>query len=181
MRKIATSIIPVIAAVLALTCHTAHASWIGDLYDDGIKELSTVYKEGDNQLFLSGYAHHGRHTYSATKLATLNERAWGIGLGKTLRTPTAHRGVFMMVISDSHKDPQPMVGYSYEKPYYFANNWYVAAGVAPLIVQRQDMFNRIPFPAIFPLASMGNDKVEARFVYIPRLSKNLGNMEQASV
>ena len=159
----------IISGVLA--AQTAHAGWV----DDAVNEVTTVIKTGDEQLYLSGYAHHGRHTYTKAKLATLNENAWGIGYAKTLRSADAHRSVFSLIISDSHRQAQPMLGYSYEKPYYFNNDWFIAGGVAPLIVQRQDMFKRIPFPAIFPLLSVGNQQFEAKFVYIPRLGKNLGN------
>ncbi len=167
-------------ATLYFVCHTSHAGWFGDMWDDGVNEIKTVYTKGDDQLFVSGHAHHGRSSYSAAKIATLNENAWGLGWSKTLRERNSsgtmeHRGVFGFVISDSHKDPQYMLGYSFEKAYYFNNSWYVSAGVVPTLVRREDMFGKAPFPAIFPIMSIGNQKAELRMVYIPRLSKNLGN------
>jgi Antimicrobial peptide resistance and lipid A acylation protein PagP len=168
------------SAMLGLCLNTAQASWIGDVWDDGVNEIKTVYTKGDDQLFVSGHAHHGRSSYTPAKIATLNEHAWGLGWSKTLRERNAsgtmeHRGVYGFVISDSHKDPQYMLGYSYEKAYYFNKDWFIAGGVTPMIVRREDMFGKIPFPAIFPLVSIGNQKAELRMVYIPRLSKNLGN------
>ncbi len=169
-----------LAIAAAISCSTlAQASWVGEVWDDGVNEIKAVYTKGDDQLFVSGHAHHGRHSYTAAKLATLNEHAWGLGWAKTLREGTGdvktHRGVYGFIISDSHKDPQYMLGYSYEKAYYFNQDWFIAGGVAPMIVRREDMFGKIPFPAIFPLVSVGNQKAELRMVYIPRLSKNLGN------
>lgn len=170
---------PLILTTAFLCTSIAHAGWIGDVWDDSVQEIKTVYTKGDDQLFVSGYAHHGRHTYTPAKLATLNENAWGLGWAKTLREGSSdvktHRGVYGLVISDSHKDPQYMLGYSYEKAYYFNNDWFVAGGIAPMIVRREDMFGKIPFPAFFPLISFGNQKAEVRMVYIPRLGKNLGN------
>ncbi len=172
-----TKLLSIAAALLCPLL--AQASWIGNVWDDGVNEIKTVYTKGDDQLFVSGHAHHGRSSYTAAKLATLNENAWGLGWAKTLREGEGnvklHRGVYGFVISDSHKDPQYMLGYSYEKAYYFNKDWFIAGGVAPMIVRREDMFSKIPFPAIFPLVSMGNQKAELRMVYIPRLSKNLGN------
>jgi palmitoyl transferase len=164
-----------LATAVMLCSPLTHASFIGDVWDDGVKEIKTVYTQGDDQLFISGNAHHGRSSYTPAKLATLNENAWGLGWAKTLRKDGIHRGVYGFVISDSHKDPQYMLGYSYEKAYYFNNDWFIAGGVAPMIVRREDMFGKVPFPAIFPLMSIGNQKAELRMVYIPRLSKNLGN------
>ena len=158
-------------AMMALFTPAAHAGWV----DDAVDEVTTIIKTGDEQLYVSGYAYHGRKTYTAAKIATLNEHAWGLGYAKTLRSADAHRGVFSLIISDSHRQLQPMIGYTYEKPYYFNADWFIAGGLAPMIVQRQDMVKKFPFPAIFPLLSIGNQKVEAKFVYIPRLSKNLGN------
>lgn len=158
----------------------AQASWLGEVWDDGVNEVKTVYNKGDDRLFVSGYAYHGRHTYTREKIAKLNENAWGLGWSKSLREKNEygtmeHRSVYGFVISDSHKDPQYMLGYSLEKAYYFNKDWYIAAGLAPMIVRREDMFNKLPFPAIFPLMSIGNQTAELRAVYIPRLSKNLGN------
>ena len=166
---------PLVITGVALCASTANAGWVNDVWNDGVQEIKTVYTKGDDQLFVSGHAHHGRHSYTPAKLATLNEHAWGLGWAKTLRIEGVHRGVYGLVISDSHKDPQYMLGYSFEKTHYFNKEWFIAAGVAPMMVRREDMFKKIPFPAIFPLASIGNQSAELRMVYIPRLSKNLGN------
>jgi palmitoyl transferase len=166
---------PLLGVTLAVCVSVASANWLSDTWNDGVQEIKTVYTKGDDQLFISGHAHHGRNSYTPAKLATLNEHAWGLGWAKTLRKEGIHRGVYGLVISDSHKDPQYMLGYSYEKTYYFNKDWFIAAGIAPMIVRREDMFKKIPFPAVFPLASIGNQSAEFRLVYIPRLSKNLGN------
>jgi hypothetical protein len=156
----------------------AQANWVKDTWNGGVNEIKTVYQQGNNQLLVSGWAHHGRSTYTAEKLDTLNERAIGLGWGKTIRQDNTHRGIFGLVILDSHKDKQYQVGYTYEKAYYFnqnAKNWYIAGGIVPTVVRRADMFKKIPFPAVFPLLSIGNKNAEMRMIYLPRLSNNLGN------
>jgi hypothetical protein len=170
----------IVLALLVNVCafSTAQANWVKDTWNSGVDEIKTVYQQGSNQLLVSGWAHHGRSTYTPEKLATLNERAIGLGWGKTIRQDNTHRGIFGLVFLDSHKDKQYQVGYSYEKAYYFNpghKNWYIAGGVAPAIVRRDDMFKKTPFPAIFPLLSIGNKAAEVRMVYLPRLSNNLGN------
>lgn len=167
-------------AVLVVFSAFARAGWVSEAWNSGVQDIKTVYQRGDDQLFVSGHAHHGRNSYTPAKIATLNEHAWGLGWAKTLREKNAagtmtHRGVYGFVISDSHKDPQYMLGYSHEWAYYMNPDWFVAAGLAPMIVRREDMFGKMPFPAIFPLLSVGNQRFELRSVYIPRLSKNLGN------
>jgi hypothetical protein len=159
---------------LSYVC-TAHASWVGDSWDAGVDEVKTVYGTGKDQLWVSGVAYHGRSTYSREKLDTLNEWAWGLGWGKTVRTKDTHRGVFGLALLDSHKDMQYQLGYTYEKAHYFNKDWYIAGGIAPAIVRREDLFNKLPFPAAFPLMSLGNQDAELRMIYLPRLSKGLGN------
>lgn len=157
---------------------TAQANWVKDTWNAGVQEVKTVYQKGDNQLWVSGWAHHGRSSYSPEKLDTLNERALGLGWGKTIRQDNTHRGIFGLVMLDSHKDKQYQVGYTYEKAYYFNQdnkNWYIAGGIAPAVVRRADMFKKMPFPAVFPLLSIGNKNAEMRMIYLPRLSNNLGN------
>ncbi len=164
-----------IAASTLVYIPTAQAGLVGDAWDAGVDEVKTVYTTGQDQLWLSGVAYHGRSTYSPEKLATLNEWAWGLGWGKTMRKNGTHRGLFGLAMLDSHKDMQYQLGYTYEKAHYFNKDWYIAGGVAPAIVRREDMFNKLPFPAAFPLMSIGNQKAELRMIYLPRLSKSLGN------
>ena len=90
--------IQLLALTAALICPLlAHANWLGNAWDDGVNEIKTVYTKGDDQLFVSGHAHHGRNSYTPAKIATLNEHAWGLGWAKTLREGTGnvklHRGV----------------------------------------------------------------------------------------
>lgn len=156
----------------------AHAYWGNNLWQSTHQQIKTIYTEGNNQLWVSGWAYHGRSTYTPEKLNQLNERAIGLGWGKTLRNTNTHKGIFGLMLLDSHKNWQYQMGYTYEKAVYFNkqnNNWYIAGGIAPALVRRQDMFNKIPFPAVFPLLSIGNKKAELRMTYLPRLSNHLGN------
>ena len=156
----------------------AIADEAGDARWEALKSrLSNIADNGDNALYLSGWAHHGRDTYSREKLDQLNEKAWGGGFGKTLRNDSGNdESLYAMAITDSHKKPQLMAGYAYEWVYPIADTGLEAGvGYTAMLMSRQDYFNGIPFPIALPLASVGTQSTKLMASYVPRLSKNKGN------
>ena len=77
------------ALVSAATLALAPAAHAEDnqysLWQQTKDHASRIWNQGDDAIYLSGVAHHGRSTYSRDKLNELNEHAWGAGYGKTLR------------------------------------------------------------------------------------------------
>lgn len=156
----------------------ALAEEAGDARWEALKSrLSNIANNGDSAVYLSGWAHHGRDTYSREKLNQLNEKAWGGGFGKTLRNDSGNdESLYAMAITDSHKKPQLMAGYSYEWVYPIADTGLKAdVGYTAMLMSRQDYFNGIPFPIVLPLASVGTQSIKLMASYVPRLSKNRGN------
>ena len=128
---------------------------------------------------MSGLAHHGRHTYTPEKLAQLNEHAWGLGYGKTLRNDRGNdESLYAFVIKDSHDHPQYMAGYAYEWVYQIPHTpLELGGGYTAMLMSRQDYFNSVPFPIALPVASIGTKKVKLMFSYVPRFSgKNNGDV-----
>lgn len=135
-----------------------------------------IIHEGDNVLYLSGYAYHDRGTYSPEKIAEFNEAAWGAGFGRTLIDENGNsNALFGLAFLDSHSDVQAQVGYAREWRWQFAEHAAVGAGFVAMLVSRSDMFNNIPFPAILPLASIEVGRVALMTSYIPKLSGDGGN------
>jgi palmitoyl transferase len=130
-----------------------------------------IWNEGDNTLYLSGYAYHGRHTYSPEKIAEFNEEAWGGGFGRTLLDENGNsNSLFGLAFLDSHSDVQAQVGYAREWRWQFAEHAAVGAGFVAMLVTRSDMFNNIPFPAVLPLASLEIHGVGLMASYVPKLN-----------
>jgi hypothetical protein len=48
---------------------------------DGTKR---IWSEGSQDLYLSGYYYHAPYAYSSEKRDEFNDRAWGVGYGRTL-------------------------------------------------------------------------------------------------
>ena len=78
------------------------------------RHFHQIWTEGDNELYLSGYAWHNRYTYTRKKIKTYNERAWGGGLGKGRYDEKGNwHGIFAFAFQDSHKHMEPTAGYAF--------------------------------------------------------------------
>jgi len=124
-------------------------------------------------IYLSGYAHHDRSTYSDAQIRKLNETTWGGGMGRSFRNERGNEeSVYAMVIRDSNNRPQWMAGYAYQWKFALkkASGLEVGAGLSGLIIRRHDWYNGRPFPAILPVASIGNRMGQLLMTYVPHLS-----------
>ncbi|MEO8407687.1 MAG: hypothetical protein ABI476_04585 [Oxalobacteraceae bacterium] len=139
-------------------------------------KAETINQQGKSSLLLSGYAYHGRNTYTPERISEFNEKAWGAGFGKTLRHPNGDEEyLYGMAISDSHYDPQLMAGYAYQWVWPLAGTLEIGAGWTALLISRTDTWGGVPFPVALPLASIGTPNAKLMAAYIPRLSNNKGN------
>ena len=166
----------------ALSCHAEEApdTSLKDKTVDAMKGAwnyaGRILDEGDNILYVSGYAYHGRSTYSPEKIAEFNEEAWGAGFGRTLIDRNGNsNSLFALAFLDSHSDIEAQVGYAREWRWQFAEHASVGAGFVAMLVSRSDMFNNIPFPAILPLASIEVHRVALMASYVPKLGGDGGN------
>ncbi|NMM37922.1 MAG: hypothetical protein HHJ09_10460 [Glaciimonas sp.] len=150
--------------------------WWQQTKDMVLAKTAKIKDEGETSLFLSGYAYHGRNTYTPERIKEFNENAWGLGYGKTLRNQNGDEEyLFGMAISDSHYDPQFMAGYAYQWIWPIAGKLEVGAGWTALAISRRDIWGGVPFPIALPLASIGTRDAKLMAAYIPRLSSNKGN------
>ncbi|MDB5821854.1 MAG: crcA [Herminiimonas sp.] len=141
------------------------------------QHVISLGEQGDPELYLSGYAHHGRNTYTQERIAELNEKAWGVGYGKTAYNARGNEeSVYLLVIDDSHGRPQPMLGYAYQWTWSLEKSALeVGAGYTAMLMSRADYYGGIPFPVVLPVASFGTRKYRLMASYVPRLSQNKGN------
>jgi hypothetical protein len=133
-------------------------------------------------VYLSGYAHHDRDTYSEAQLHRMNETTWGGGFGRTVRDERGNdESLYVMAIRDSIYRPQWMAGYVYQWMFPVkSTNLEMGAGLTALVMRRSDWCNGHPFPAVLPVASIGARGAKLVATYIPRIpmSKAKGNILQ---
>lgn len=155
----------------------AERNWIGEAADSAREMYARIRENGERNVYLSGYARHGRGTYTPERIRELNENAWGAGFGKTVRDVRGNdQSVFALAFSDSHSHPQFMAGYIREWIWPLASTGLEAGiGYSAMLMSRQDIFGGFPFPAALPVASIGTQRVRLMAAYVPRLSKSKGN------
>lgn len=135
-----------------------------------------ILDDGSLSMILSGYARHGRNTYTPERIDELNEKAWGMGFSKAIRTSRDNEeSLYGFAISDSHFAPQLMAGYAYQWMRPLGNRFEAGLGVTALLISRKDYFSGLPFPGVLPLASIGTRHTKLMASYIPRISQNKGN------
>ncbi len=166
-----------IAAALLSSNASAQESSFDKWLDSSKNHAAEIWEKGNDAIYLSGHAHHGRSTYTKEKLAEYNEKAWGIGYGKTYRNENNNdESLYGLIIKDSHSHPQYIAGYAHEWVWKVPKTpLEVGLGGTIMLTSRQDYFHSIPFPLPLPLASIGVEKAKLMFAYIPRLSKNKNN------
>ncbi len=168
-----------VLAPLSLPAPAAAAVWstVSDLGRDAAERLRLIKDQGSTDLYLSGYAHHGRNTYTRERRAELNEQAWGAGVGRRLRNARGNDEiVYAMGLSDSHFKPQHMAGYAHEWIYPLGHSSLeVGVGYTAMLMTRTDYFGGFPFPVALPVGSIGTRDIKLRASYVPRLSQKKGN------
>jgi hypothetical protein len=163
-----------------VTVHAESPEWwqaAKDMASQFKEHAEMIGNEGQKELYLSGYAYHGRNTYTAERISELNEHAWGLGYGKSLYNAKGdEESIYFFTIDDSHGRPQPMAGYVYQWMWPVAKSGLeVGAGYTAMLMSRSDYFGGLPFPALLPVGSIGTKKFRLMASYVPRISQNKGN------
>lgn len=160
-------------------CAPAHAFECADLWDwlnKGCRRLADTYKNGGNELLVSGYAWHVPATWTPERRAEENENAWGGGWGRTVERDNGDTDtVYFLAFLDSHRNVELNLGYGWST-YWGDRRWpQPGLGYTLLIIQRPDIANGIPFPAILPLFSLRWQKATLVSTFIPTLNGGINH------
>lgn len=132
---------------------------------DGTKRIA---REGNWDLYLSGYAWHMPYKYDKDDRNDQNHNAWGLGLGKALIDERDNeRSLYALITKDSHYKPQYMAGYAWVARWGIGGPFKVGAGYTAFVMARADYSNYMPFPAALPLVSVGTNRFTLYGTYIP--------------
>ncbi|WP_432722103.1 phospholipid:lipid A palmitoyltransferase [Jeongeupia wiesaeckerbachi] len=149
---------------------------MGEWLGSACSHVNKIADEGSWDLYLTGYTWHDPHTWTDEKLEELNAKAWGGGLGKRLVDENGNQDLlYGMVFSDSHEDPQLMLGYA--KVWYWPSTSIVSVGAGYTVglTSRADILNRIPFPYILPVLSLRVWRASLMGTFIPSLNSGLNS------
>jgi palmitoyl transferase len=147
--------------------------------DRACSRLVDTWKRGRHEILLSGFAWHLPFTWTAERRAELNQAAWGGGYARTVEEPGGNtHTVFGLAFLDSHKNVEFQIGYAWSAFWGPRDGVQPGLGYAAMIVQRPDIWNGVPFPAVLPVFSLRYDKVTVVSTYIPTIG---GGVNHGSV
>jgi palmitoyl transferase len=153
--------------VFAVDCSILYFNFLSDKCDKGF----AAYDHGASELLFSGYSYHHRGTYTSERLAELNERAWGLGYGKSIDDEKGDwNAVYGLVFRESHFKYQKMVGYGWQTYWNMTDKLKAGAGFTAFLGSRPDIYNNLPFPAVLPMFSLRYDRAQLLMVPIPKVS-----------
>ncbi len=143
-------------------------SWL----DYQCRNLKKSWREGTPDIYVTGITYHDRGTYSAEKIATYNEAAYGGGLGWSTQAENGDSfGWYGIVFRDSHYNYTKMFGWEWLTYWPERNDFAVGLGYTIFLGSRPDIYSGVPFPGILPLASVKLRGLEIIGTYIPKVSQ----------
>ncbi|MEP7207722.1 MAG: phospholipid:lipid A palmitoyltransferase [Casimicrobiaceae bacterium] len=135
--------------------------------------LADAYENGGADLYLTGWTHHNRHTYTREKIEGFNEESWGGGFGTSKRNDRGDSfGWYALAFRDSHYDWTKVVGWTWITYWPAQSKYGVGLGYTAFLGSRPDIYSNVPFPGILPLASVRLGAAEIMGTYIPKVSGN---------
>lgn len=151
---------------------TSAVTWYEAVRDN----FKLIYNEGNNDIYVTGYAYHDRWTYTKEKLKDLNEGAYGGGIGRSIVNKKGNTEMlYAMAHLDSHSDVQINVGYAWAKKFSIAGDFKLGFGYTAFLVSRSDFAHRIPLPFALPLVTVDIDDVSIMGILIPKLNDGINN------
>ena len=131
--------------------------------------LASVWNSTNYDLYIPANTWHNRLAYSHEKIKEFNERPWGIGFGKRFYDEDKDlHGLLAVVFLDSHNDPEPIVGYQFQKKWYFGEeqDFSLGLGYSMGVTARSD-YSWVPFPYVAPVFSAQYWRISLENTYIP--------------
>jgi lipid IVA palmitoyltransferase len=159
-----------------LSSPVAACDWLWSVFARPCEGVAKAYRTGDDELLISGWAHHVRSSYTPEKIAEFNERAWGIGYGKTAEYPDGDTYMlYWLTFRDSKRSNQWHLGYAYNTYWGPRTGLQASLGYTAMIVQRPDILGGVPFPAILPMAGLKWNNTSLNIIAIPKVNEKLNN------
>jgi LPS-assembly protein len=142
----------------------AAKSWYQRFWDP----VENAYDNGTWELFLPFHTHHLRSKYSAETIASYQENPLGFGVGRGLYDEKGNwDGVYAMTFQDSHNKPMYIAGYGWKAVWRPAEDVRLGLGYTLGLASRSNYFDYVPFPVVFPLASLAYKNFSLEGTFIP--------------
>ena len=162
---------------LAIECHGDPQSKELSFLDRACSRLVDTWKQGKNEIVLSGFAWHTAVHVDGGEAgrAQSSTRGDGVTAGRWRKPNGNTHTVFGFGFLDSHKNAELQVGYAWSTFWGPRDGIQPGLGYTAMIVQRPDIANGIPFPAVLPLFSLRYGQATLVTTYIPNLGGGINN------
>jgi palmitoyl transferase len=168
-----------LAFTVSLSCASSAHAECSDLWDwlqQGCRRVADTWKDGREEILVSGYSYHIPATWTPERRAQLNERAWGGGYGRTVEEPNGDtHTVFYLGFLDSHRNWESNLGYSWSTFFGPRDSLQLGLGYTAMIVQRPDIAAGVPFPTLLPLLTFRYGQANMVMTYIPALGGGINH------
>ena len=157
---------------------TAQASEASAWFEETTNHLASIWKDGNDELYVPLYTYHMPFAYTPEKIADYTSYPMGLGFGKGIVNESGNwEGLFGVAFKDSHGVFEYLAGYGWVPMWNVdkAGDWKVGAGGSAFLMARKDIFNYTPFPGVLPIASVSYQKLSLQTTYIPG-GKGFGNV-----
>jgi palmitoyl transferase len=163
-----------IAAGLVTPVRSGPVAELGEMFKHKLGSISSALRAGQTDLYVTGYAWHLPYAYSDEVRNRLNETTWGGGLGRSTVDDDGDRhGVFFVALQDSHRAPQFLVSYSWQRYFTPERPRSFGWGYMAFIFAREDVHGYAPVPALLPCVSMRGRSWEVIGMFVPRVSEDI--------
>ena len=144
--------------------------------EKGCRRIADTWKDGNDEILFSGYSWHIPATWTPERRAELNSDAWGAGYGRTVEEANGDtHTVFYLGFLDSHRNWESNLGYAWSTYWGARENLQVGLGYTAMLVQRPDIADGVPFPAILPLLTFRYQQANLVMTYIPALGGGINH------
>jgi len=135
--------------------------WFADSWEGSRR----IFRDGRTDLLLPLRSFHPAYAYPNRD--DQNHYPWGGGIARTwIDDRDNERFLYVLALSDSHYDFQPIAGYAWTARWPLAGGIKAGLGYTVFVTMRSDT-NYFPFPAILPLASVGTDAFTLYGAWVP--------------
>jgi len=172
MKKSALALCALLLATHGLL---AEESLVASWWETKKGDLRATWESENYSVLIPFNIYHVRATYDREKIEQYNEMPWGLGLERYHIDEYRNRHSFYVLgFADSWEDFQPVIGYSWEKNFYYHDARFGIGYSAMVTGRRKNSY--FPIPGLVPVASIGYKAVAIQTTWVPYIAHNNGNV-----
>jgi lipid IVA palmitoyltransferase len=150
------------------------ADEVGGFFKERLESVRLALHEGEPELYVTGYTWHLPWTYDRATRTRLNSANWGGGIGRShIDRRGDQNSVFFLAFSDSHRQPQFILSYGWQRPWLANREWGLSWGYMAFLFSREDVAHHFPLPAVLPSAAVRWRRLELVGLFVPRVSRDI--------